>query len=78
MEELGFLVTVYIKHVYNKVILKNPSHWYIQKLKRLMVLHYEAEHFGQRNASYINAACEQIFKRQGRLIKDLVEKGILE
>lgn len=77
MDDLGFKYNNYTFNTYQVAMTYAPKHWYLEKLKRLAIVHYEAEHFGHNKTRFINAACTRIFRKQQVFIKDLQNKKII-
>lgn len=77
MDDLGLNYTVYTYNSYQIAISRIPTHWYLESLKSLAVIHYEASHFGRDRTSLINAACLKIFKKHNQFIRDLRAKNII-
>lgn len=77
MEEVGFRYTIIIYNIYQKAMDMVPNHWYLEKLKSIAILHYEAEHFGHNKTRIINAACVKIFRKFHIFLNDLKNKNII-
>ena len=77
MEELGLSYSTYICDAYQAAMIKEPTHWYLEKLKSLAVSHYEAEHFGHNRKRIINAACVRVFRKHNQFMGDLKSKHII-
>ena len=77
MDELGLKHTNYIFNAYQVGMIRDPTHWYLEKLKSVAISHYEAEHFGHNRTRIINAACLKIFKKHSFFINDLKTKNFI-
>ena len=77
MDELGLAHTNYIYDAYQKAMISQPQHWYLERLKSLAISHYEAVHFGHNRDIKINALCIKIFRKNNQFIRDLRTKNII-
>jgi hypothetical protein len=77
LEELQFDSSEEIVNAYDTVIIKEPTHWYLEKFKSLAISHYEAEHFGINKTRIINMGCIRLFKKQKEFIQDLKNRRII-
>jgi len=77
MDELGFTHNTNIYNIYQKAMIRVPNHWFLERLKSLAILHYEAEHFSQNRDLSINSRCIKLFKNQNRFFNDLKNKKII-
>lgn len=77
MDELEITHSNYIYDVYQTAMIKVPTHWYLERLKSLAILHYEATHFGYNKDIVINAMCIKIFKKHKQFMRDLRTKNII-
>ena len=58
-------------------MIKEPKHWYLEKLKSLAISHYEAEHFGYYVDDYVDDECAKIFQKQAKFFKDLRTRKVI-
>lgn len=77
MDDLGLRYNNYTYNTYQVAMARAPKHWYLEKLKGLAIMHYEAEHFGHNRSRLINANCLKLFRRQTQFINDLKVKNII-
>jgi hypothetical protein len=77
MDELGFNHNTHIFNAYQKAMIKVPNHWYLEKLKSVAILHYEAEHFCLNRGLSINSRCIKLFKNQNKFFRDLKNNKII-
>ena len=77
MDELNIPATVYIVNAYKVAVLRIPTHWYLEKFKKVAIIHYEAEHFNHNNTISINRSIIKIFKLQGIFLQDLKNKKLI-
>lgn len=77
MDELRVHTSRYIESAYRQACIHVPTHWYVEECKSIALVHYEASHFGYNKTAQINTRCAKLFKRQGQMIRELVEKGII-
>jgi len=77
MDELKIMYNNQTVSIYQTAFIKAPNHWYLEKIKGMAILHYEAAHFGIIKDSVINNNMERIFTKQPAFIKDLQNKKIL-
>jgi hypothetical protein len=77
MDDLGIRYNNYTFNMYQVAMARASKHWYLEKLKALAIIHYEAEHFGHNRSRLINANCLKIFRKQSLFINDLKTKNII-
>jgi hypothetical protein len=77
MDDLGVRYNNYTFNTYQVAMARDPKHWYLEKLKALAIIHYEAEHFGHNRSKLINARIMKLFRRQTQFINDLKAKNII-
>lgn len=77
MDDLGLRYNNYTYNIYQVAMASVPKHWYLEKLKGLAIMHYEAEHFGHNRSKLINANCLKLFRKQTQFINDLKTKNII-
>ena len=77
MDDLGLRYNNYTYNTYQVAMARAPKHWYLEKLKGLAIMHYEAEHFGHNRSRVINANCLKLFRKQTQFINDLKSKNII-
>lgn len=77
MDDLGIRYNNYTFNMYQVAMARASKHWYLEKLKALAIIHYEAEHFGHNRSKMINANCLKIFRRQTQFMNDLKAKNII-
>lgn len=77
LEKLRFRTNVTTNNYYITAMIKEPKHWYLEKLKSLAISHYEAEHFGYYVDDYVDDECTKIFQKQGKFFKDLRTRKVI-
>jgi hypothetical protein len=77
MDELHMPASVFIVNAYKVAVLRVPTHWYLEKLKRVTAIHFEAEHFDHNKTISINRSIIKIFKLQSIFIQDLKNKKLI-
>ena len=77
LEKLQFRTTVTTNNYYITAMIKDPKHWYLEKLKSLAISHYEAEHFGYYVDDYVDDECTKIFQKQAKFFKDLRTRKLI-
>ena len=77
MDDLGLRYNNYTFNIYQVAMARAPKHWYLEKLKGLAIMHYEAEHFGHNRSRVINANCLKIFRKQTQFINELKTTNII-
>jgi hypothetical protein len=77
MDDLGIRYNNYTFNMYQVAMARASKHWYLEKLKALAIIHYEAEHFGHNKSRMINANCLKIFRKQTQFMNDLKAKNII-
>jgi hypothetical protein len=77
MDDLAIRYNNYTFNTYQVAMARAPKHWYLEKLKALAIIHYEAEHFGHNKSRMINARIVRIFRKQTQFINDLKAKNII-
>ena len=77
MEEVGFRYTQVVYNIYQKAMIRVPTHWYLEKLKSLAISHYEAEHFGYNRSMMINSVCIKLFRKHRMFMEDLKNKNVI-
>lgn len=77
MDELNIPASVYIVNAYKTAVLRVPTHWYLEKLKKVALIHYEAEHFDHNKIISINRSIIKVFKLQSIFIQDLKNKKLI-
>jgi hypothetical protein len=78
MDELGWQYSQYIYSVFQIAVATVPNHWFLERLKAVAILYYEAEHLGQIRTRIINGQCLKIFKRLNAFLLDLQNKNIIK
>ena len=77
LEKLRFRTSVITNNNYITAMIKEPKHWYLEKLKSLAISHYEAEHFGYYVDDYVDDECSKIFQKQAKFFKDLRTRKVI-
>jgi len=77
LEKLRFRTSVTTNNHYITAMIKDPKHWYLEKLKSLAISHYEAEHFGYYVDDYVDEECVKIFQKQAKFFKDLKTRKLI-
>jgi len=77
LEKLRFRTSVTTNNHYITAMIKDPKHWYLEKLKSLAISHYEAEHFGYYVDDYVDEECIKIFQKQAKFFKDLKTRKLI-
>jgi hypothetical protein len=77
MDELGFRYSNATINIYNIAMIHLPNHWYLERLKSMAILHYEADHFGKNRTNTINIICNKVFNQNNKFIMDLKNKNII-
>jgi len=77
LEKLRFRTNVTTNNYYITAMIKDPKHWYLEKLKSLAISHYEAEHFGYYVDDYVDEECVKIFQKQAKFFKDLKTRKLI-
>ena len=77
LEKLRFRTNVTINNYYITAMIKEPKHWYLERLKSLAISHYEAEHFGYYVDDYVDDECTKIFQKQAKFFKDLRTRKVI-
>jgi hypothetical protein len=77
LEELNFRTNATIIGYYHTAMIKDPKHWYLEKLKAMAISYYEAEHFGYYVEAYINEECLKIFQKEAIFFKDLRTRKLI-
>ena len=77
LEKLRFRTNVTTNNYYITAMIKDPKHWYLEKLKCLAISHYEAEHFGYYVDDYVDEECVKIFQKQAKFFKDLKTRKLI-
>ena len=77
LEKLRFRTNVTTNNYYITAMIKEPKHWYLERLKSLAISHYEAEHFGYYVDDYVDDECTKIFQKQAKFFKDLRTRKVI-
>lgn len=77
LEELNFRTNATITGYYRTAMIKDPKHWYLERLKNMAILYYEAEHFGYYVDAHINEECLKIFQKEAIFFKDLRTRKLI-
>ena len=77
LEELNFRTNTTIISYYITAMIKDPKHWYLERLKNMAILYYEAEHFGYYVDAHINEECLKIFQKEAIFFKDLRTRKLI-
>ena len=77
LEELNFRTNATIIGYYHTAMIKDPKHWYLERLKTQAISYYEAEHFGYYVEAYINEECLKIFQKEAIFFKDLRTRKLI-
>jgi hypothetical protein len=77
LEKLRFRINVIVTRYYQIAMIKDPKHWYLERLKALAISHYEAEHFGYYIDDSVDVECMEIFQKQPEFFKDLRNKKLI-
>jgi hypothetical protein len=77
LEKLRFRTSVTTNNHYITAMIRDPKHWYLEKLKSLAISHYEAEHFGYYVDDYVDEECVKIFQKQAKFFKDLKTRKLI-
>ena len=77
LEKLNFRTTATTNSYYITAMIKDPKHWYLEKLKVIAISHYEAEHFGDYIESYVDELCLPIFQNEEKFFKDLRTRKLI-
>lgn len=77
MDELGFIYSVDIYNCYKSAMIHIPNHWYLEKFKIIIMLHFEADHFDRNKDKYINSYCLRTFKKHHIFLNDIRNKNIV-
>ncbi len=78
LEEYDMHPTELVTKAYEVGINKVPNHTYLQKLKPIAIIHYEAIQYNLNMSGTIKAACLKIFKGQNKFIRDLIATNVLK
>ena len=78
LEEYDMHPTELVTKAYEVGINKVPNHIYLQKLKPIAIIHYEAIQYNLNMSGTIKAACLKIFKGQNKFIRDLIATNVLK
>ncbi len=78
LEEYDMHPTELVTKAYEIGINKVPDHIYLQKLKPIAIIHYEAIQYNLNKSGTIKAACLKIFKGQNNFIRDLIATNVLK
>jgi hypothetical protein len=78
MDELHIYSPNYITNAYHQAILKVPNHWYLEELKAVAFIHYEADHFRHNIDRTINERCTRIFRKQNQFIEELIKLKVIQ
>lgn len=76
MEDLHLYTNHTIRSVYHEAVSRFPTHWYIEALKGVAYLYYEAEHMRQNRRRQIHSRCDRIFQRQEDFFDEMGAHGI--
>ncbi len=77
LEEYNLHPTNYVIKAYERGLIYLSNHFYIQSLKPIVLLHYEAEHFKVNKEQTIKTLFMRLYKHQSKFIKEMVQKGFL-
>ena len=77
LEKLRIRTNATTNNYYHTAMIKDPKHWYLERLKTLAISHYEADHFGYYVDDFVDAECLKIFKKQGIFFKDLRSRKLI-
>ena len=77
LEKLRFRINAIVTRYYQIAMIKDPKHWYLERLKALAISHYEGEHFGYYIDDSIDVECMEIFQKQPEFFKDLRNKKLI-
>jgi hypothetical protein len=77
LEKLRFRTNITTNNYYITAMIKEPKHWYLERLKCLAISHYEAEHFGYYVDDYVDDECTKIFQKQAKFFKDLRTRKVI-
>jgi len=67
----------FIIRAYEKGVIYMSNHYYIQSLKPIILLHYEAQYFKINKELAIKTAFLKLYKNQSKFIKDMIKNGYL-
>jgi hypothetical protein len=78
MDDLHLPIHSTLRHVYHEAVARFPTHWYIEALKGVAYLHYEAEYFGHNRRRQIHSRCDRIFQRQDDFLEEMAAYGLVQ
>ena len=77
LDKLNFRTTAATNSYYITAMIRDPKHWYLERLKSLAISHYEAEHFGYYVDTDVDEECLVIFQKEAIFFKDLRTRKLI-